>query len=115
MRERPQHSLRTAAQARSGCALKRISGRSGATGTSGARLREAFGHPSPMPPLPRVTRATFPLRSNGLNDMWFVLTRVRALALLGRKDEALKWLQQLPSAGMQVHWRELEIDHAVAN
>jgi TolB-like protein/DNA-binding winged helix-turn-helix (wHTH) protein/cytochrome c-type biogenesis protein CcmH/NrfG len=47
-------------------------------------------------------------------ELWFVLTRVRALALLGRNDEALNWLQQLPSAGMHTHWRELEIDPAVA-
>jgi hypothetical protein len=48
-------------------------------------------------------------------ELWFVLTRVRALALLGRDDEALTWLQRLPSAGMNAHWRELEIDPAMAD
>ncbi|HEY6640496.1 MAG TPA: hypothetical protein VIZ63_00005, partial [Povalibacter sp.] len=46
-------------------------------------------------------------------ELWFVLTRVRALALLGRGEDALELLPALRHSGMSSHWRELDVDPAM--
>jgi tetratricopeptide (TPR) repeat protein len=51
--------------------------------------------------------------TNGRGELWFGLTRPRALALLGRHDAALTSLEQSFAAGFQLRWPlRLEADPA---